>query len=479
LYAIRCNSGATAAVASLLHGNGHPGTKRLLARFANGPRARVIDVDEWSRPMATNAPRWIAELCGRVHLPRTVRMRLTLLCGGVILVSGGTLLGIAFALGGTEPSQKTISFIAHQAGESFMLPSHFPAGGLTIRGSGNASGALGNSGAGGLEIVQATQTAARIGAASTAHDLLLWSIIGLAVVTVIGLALGWGLSGRILRPLRTMRSTTQHISEENLHERLALAGPKGDELKDLGDTIDGLLGRLDAAFEAQRRFVQNAAHELRTPITMMRTSLDVATGKPAGTPPEVTVLARKLGEGLDQAERLLEGFLVLARAQTGTATDRTPIALADLVTAAIDDRAEKIGSLGLTVECNLGDETAVGSETLVPQIVTNLIDNAIRYNEAGGWLRVSTDSECDFVRLVVENSGVLVDQSRVDELGQPFHRLVDRTASEHGAGLGLSIVAAIVAAEGGTVSLHARDAGGLRVTIALASAKRFVSAVSR
>lgn|GEM_PF-1993897 len=476
MYDIGCNSAATAVVAPLLHGNGHPGGQRLPARFANAPRARVIDADEWSRPMATNTQRWVAERRGRVHLPRTVRMRLTLLCGGVILVSGGTLLGIAFALGGTQPSQKTISVIARQAGaQSFM----FRPTGVIVRGSGNGSGAFGNGGAGGLEIVQATQTAARVGAANTIHDLLLWSIIGLAVVTVIGLALGWGLSGRILRPLRMMRSTTQHISEENLHERLALAGPKGDELKDLGDTIDGLLGRLDAAFEAQRRFVQNAAHELRTPITMMRTSLDVASAKPGGTPPEVTSLARKLGEGLDQAERLLEGFLVLSRAQTGAATDRGPIVLSDLVTAAIDNRADKIDSLGLTVECDLGEATAVGSETLVPQIVTNLIDNAIRYNEAGGWLRVATESECDIVRLVVENGGVLVDQARVDELGQPFHRLVDRTASEHGAGLGLSIVAAIVAAEGGTVSLEARDAGGLRVTVALAPWEHSISEVSR
>ena len=309
---------------------------------------------------------------------------------------------------------------------------------------------------------RATQNAARIGVTNTIHVLGLWAIVGLGVVTAIGLVLGWRLSGRILRPLRTMRSTTQHISEENLHERLALAGPVGDEMKDLGDTIDGLLGRLEAAFEAQRRFVQNAAHELRTPITMMRTSLEVATGKPSGAPPEVTVLAGKLGEGLDQAERLLEGFLALARAQAGAVADRAAIAMPDLVLGAIAERGDEIASLGLHVETELDNATTVGSATLVPQIVTNLIDNAIRHNERGGWVRISTETDGDIVRLIVENSGSRLDQARVDELGQPFHRLVDRTASERGAGLRLSIVAAIVGAEGGTVELSARTAGGLR-----------------
>jgi signal transduction histidine kinase len=203
---------------------------------------------------------------------------------------------------------------------------------------------------------------------------------------------------------------------------------------------------------------------------MMRTSLEVATGKPSGAPPEITVLADKLAEGLDQAERLLEGFLTLARAQSDVSADRAPIALAELITATVAARAEEIASLGLTVEPAHDDAMAIGSATLVPQIVSNLIDNAIRHNESSGWLRVATETEGGVVRLIVENGGAQVDQARVDELGQPFHRLVDRTASERGAGLGLSIVAAIVDAEGGTMTLEAREAGGLRVTVELAAA---------
>ena len=440
----------------------------------------MVEADEGSRPMARRAPRWLAPLYGRIHLPRTVRMRLTLLCGSVILVSGGALLGIAFALGSSGKSLNS-TFIAGQVSgvKTFVPPGFVPTGAMIWEKGGGLAALSGNSGSGNLTIIRATQTAARIGVSSTIHDLLLWSLVGLGVVTAIGLALGWGLSGRVLRPLRVMRRTTQHISEENLHERLALAGPRGDELKDLGDTIDELLSRLEAAFEAQRRFVQNAAHELRTPITMMRTSLEVAIGKPGGVNPQVGVLADKFGEGLDQAERLLEGFLALARAQARAVADRDSIALPGVVTAALGGRGREIAALGLAVEYELGEATTIGSATLVPQIVVNLVDNAIRHNEPGGWVRVTTETGHGTVRLVVENGGDCLDQTRVDELGQPFHRLIDRTSSDRGAGLGLSIVAAIVEAEDGTVRLAAREAGGLSVTVELPAAKSSVPTGAR
>jgi signal transduction histidine kinase len=395
--------------------------------------------------------------------PRTVRMRLTLLCGGVILLSGGALVAIAFAIGGHQVS-----------GGGHVLSSGIanlglPSGALSAKQNGTTIIA-GQGTSSGMIFAQVTQSAARIGSSRAVGTLLLWAILGLGIVTALGLLLGWALSGRMLRPLRTIRDTTRRISEANLHERLALTGPQGDELRDLGDTIDGLLGRLETAFEAQRRFVQNAAHELRTPITMMRTSLDVATGKPIGVTPEVGVLAHRLGEGLDQAERLLEGFLALTRAQTGAVGDRVPLSLPDVVAATLEARADVATALGLHVAVELSDATTIGSATLVPQIVVNLVDNAIRHNEPGGWVRVTTKTLGVTVRLVVENSGALLDQARVKELGQPFHRLVDRTASDRGAGLGLSIVAAIVEAEGGAVTLRARAEGGLHVAVDLPSA---------
>lgn len=423
---------------------------------------------------------WRNRLRSHLHPPRTVRMRLTLLCGGVIVLSGGTLIGIAFALGGTGPSKQQVRYIAHQAGVAInVLQSASPASGTVIFAGGPETLAGTTGGSGQARIFQAAQSAARLGSSGSIHDLLLWSLVGLGVVTAIGLGLGWGLSGRMLRPLRTMRSTAQHISEENLHERLALSGPAGDELRDLGDTIDGLLARLEAAFEARRRFVQNAAHELRTPITMMRTSLEVATAKPEGAPPEVHVLAGKLGEGLDQAERLLEGFLTLACAEAGAVADDASVDLSDAVSVALEERAEVVASLGLRIERALGPATASGSTTLLPQIVVNLIDNAIRHNESGGLLRVTTATDGDLVRLVVENDGERVEQSRVDELGQPFHRLVDRTASDRGSGLGLSIVRAIVRAGGGTLWLRARDTGGLLVTVELPAANALALAGAR
>jgi signal transduction histidine kinase len=407
----------------------------------------------------------------RLHAPRSVRMRLTLLCGGVILVSGGLLVAIAFGVGGQRA-------VAHaESGRNGRITITGPSGRPVVLPSGVAGGQRSSvaivsgsaSGSGGLS-VQQVQTAVTFGSVRTVSSLLLWSVLGLAIVVSLGLALGWALSGRMLRPLRTMRDTTQRISEANLHERLAFTGPPGDELRDLADTIDGLLARLEAAFEAQRRFVQNAAHELRTPIAMLRTSLDVATGKPGGVTPEVAALAGKLDEGLHQAERLLEGCLTLAQAQAGAGQARTPVSLSGAVAAAVRERAALAAELGLEVTADLAEATVLASAALVPQIVANLVDNAIRHNEPGGWVRAATEARGERARLVVENGGAILDQARVDELGQPFLRLVERTASDRGAGLGLSIVVAMVEVEGGRLSLQAREAGGLRVSVELPAA---------
>jgi hypothetical protein len=291
-------------------------------------------------------------------------------------------------------------------------------------------------------------------------------------MAVIAFVLGWVVAGRALRPLQTITTTTRQISEENLHERLALPGPP-DELKDLGDTIDGLLARLEVAFDAQRRFVANAAHELRTPLTMMRTSIDVAVGKPGPVPPEVTILAGKLREGLDQSDRLVESFLALARAQQGTLTGLASVSLPQLVSATLAARSEAIAARDLQVQQTLGDAGVIGSETLLTRLVENLIDNAIRYNAPGGFIGVGTAGNGAAARLVIESDGPLLDERKVQELGQPFRRLgADRTASDRGVGLGLSIVAAIAAAHGGSLDLHARPEGGLQVVIMLPHARR-------
>jgi signal transduction histidine kinase len=293
------------------------------------------------------------------------------------------------------------------------------------------------------------------------------SWILLVILGILSAALGWLVAGRVLRPLRTMTAVAREISDQNLSVRLALPGPR-DELKDLGDTIDGLLARLEEAFDAQRRFVANASHELRTPLTMMRTSLDVAIGKPGPVPSEVTVLAAKLGEGLNRAGQLLESLLMLARANSGAIADRTAVLLCGLARDALDAHRPAFTEKGLTVQVTLDSTAVTGNEILLARLVDNIIDNAVRHNEPRGWIRVVTEDHGGVARLVVESGGPVLDEGKVAQLGQPFLRLgADRTGSADGTGLGLSIVAAITAAHHGTLRLHALPQGGLGVVVEL------------
>jgi signal transduction histidine kinase len=391
----------------------------------------------------------------RPHLPpRTVRLRLTLLYSALFLISSAVLLGITYLL------------VRHSIGGSFMVFRVGP------RGLVPPDTALTEVQRHDLhQAAQHLQATALQQRDDLVRQLLIQSGIALAIMSFASVALGWIVAGRALRPLRTMTATTRRISHDNLHERLALEGPD-DELKHLADTIDDLLARLEAAFEAQRRFVANASHELRTPLAMMRTSLDVATGKPGPVPVQVTVLGDKVREGLDQADRLLEGFLALSRAQHGELGDEAPVSLAALAAAAVDARGDEIAARRLDVQIGAGDARVRGSETLLAQLVANLVDNAVRHNVAGGWLSVAARAEGDVATLVVESGGRRLDARRVQELTQPFRRLgTDRTntgtGSERGFGLGLSIVAAIASAHGGRVALDAREQGGLRVTVQL------------
>ncbi len=299
--------------------------------------------------------------------------------------------------------------------------------------------------------------------------MLLQSAVALSVMTGVSLALGWFVAGRVLRPLRTMTSRTRQISERNLHERLALRGP-ADELKELADTIDGLLARLETAFDAQRRFVANASHELRTPLAMMRASLDVAAAKPS-PPPQLLALDAKLREGLDQADRLLESFLALARAENlalaRAESERGRVALRPRLDAALEARFERLQAQDIEIDVR-GDAEVVGNVVLITRLVENLVDNAVRHNAPNGWISARIEAVDGLARLTVENGGNRLDNSKVQELVQPFRRLVaDRTGPGEGVGLGLSIVAAIAAAHGGRLELRARSEGGLAATVEL------------
>jgi signal transduction histidine kinase len=269
-----------------------------------------------------------------------------------------------------------------------------------------------------------------------------------------------------------MTAATQQISAQNLDERLAITGPN-DELKELGDTIDGLLERLEVAFRAQRRFVANASHELRTPLATIRASLDVAVAKPEGAPPQTIALATRVRAELDRIDGLLEAFLVLARAQHRNLPGYAVLPLDYVVGAALADQQAAIRARNLTVQdaAAPGGAWVRGSQALLSRMAENVLENAVRHNEDGGWIHVTAATEAGRARLVVENGGQVLDQRQVDELSQPFRRLgADRIGTDRGSGLGLSIVAAIAEAHNGRLDLQARPGGGLRVCIDLPAA---------
>ena len=384
-----------------------------------------------------------------MRIPRTVRLRLTALYGAMFCACGAALLAITYVL------------VSHFSAHGHALAHHAPIRHST-GGTKAPLPALPS-----VARLQARAHAALVSQrASDLHALLTWSLVALAVMAVASTAIGWLIAGRVLAPLRTMTATARRISQDSLHERLALDGPR-DELRELGDTIDGLLGRLETAFDAQRRFVANAAHELRTPLARIRTAVDVAVAKP-GAGAEVRALDLKVREGLDRADQLVEGFLALGHAEHGELLDRAPVALGDAVAAALADRAQELAERRISVERNLGEVTVSGSPLLLTRLVDNVIDNGIRHNEPDGWLRVSTLDGGELARLIVENGGPQLDSGQVEGLAQPFRRLgAERTGSGRGAGLGLSIVSAIVTAHTGRLSLQARLDGGLRVLVEL------------
>jgi signal transduction histidine kinase len=399
-----------------------------------------------------------------VRLPgRTVRVRLTVLYALLFLFSGALLLAIASGVA-VGRSSVTVAAVNPNAGSYPQQP-----------GQASARIHMLQSEVAKLQAQVArfqSEVPSQSGQNQLAHDLFISSLIALAIMTIVSAALGWLVAGRALRPVRQMTTAAQRISEDNLHERLAVTGPR-DELKELGDTIDGLLARLEGAFAAQRRFVANASHELRTPLTTMRAALDVAVAKPEPAPPQTVALAARLRAELDRVDALLEAFLVLARAQHGNLPGWTALPLDYVVGAALADQATAIGARNLTVQDTSGPGGAwvTGSEALLSRLVENVIGNAVYHNADGGWIRITTQTDGSRASLVVENGGQVLEQQEVAELAQPFRRLgADRTGSDEGSGLGLSIVAAIAEAHGGTLDLQARDGGGLRVRIELPSA---------
>jgi signal transduction histidine kinase len=378
---------------------------------------------------------------------RTVRLRLTLLYGGLFLVTGALLVGLVYLLAAHAP-----------------LPGAPPAPAAPPRPT------LG----GGLPAPPTPRPPAAPdlpGQAIDVQRLLVSSVLALAAMGAGSLALCWLVAGRVLRPLATITATVRQISADDLHRRLAATGPD-DELTELADTFDDLLDRLERAFAAQRRFVANASHELRTPLTLQRATVEVALADPDATADSLRGTLQQVLASGEHQERIIEALLVLARSQQGLA-QREEVDVAALAAAALDERhshrdlSDESAVRPIRVDTELASARVVGDRELLARLVTNLLSNAVLHNVPDGWVRVSTSSDRGGVVLAVANSGPVVPPDQVAGLLEPFRRLGTARTGSRGLGLGLSIVAAIIDAHGGTLALHPRPEGGLDVRVTL------------
>jgi signal transduction histidine kinase len=289
-------------------------------------------------------------------------------------------------------------------------------------------------------------------------------VVMVALLAAIALGIGWLIAGRVLRPLRTITATARDISAGNLHQRLAVDGPD-DEFRQLGDTLDGLFGRLEAAFQAQRHFVANASHELRTPLTAEKTLLQVALADPGATTEALRSACEKALQWNDQQERLIDGLLTLASSERGIEAWE-PFDLADTAAKAILDRHQDAERRAILIDTALTAAPATGDPALAGSLLANLVSNAIRHNREGGRVEVATGITDGRAVVTVSNTGPLIAADEIDRLFQPFHRLgTQRLPAAGGHGLGLAIASTIAAAHDADLTARPRAEGGLDITV--------------
>jgi signal transduction histidine kinase len=381
------------------------------------------------------------QLVWRLRHPRTtVRGRLTLLYGSLFLASGGALLAVTYVL-----VERNFPIVNQK---------------FTPFGVGSISGGLTSPGGRGSSPNSPSALAALVSAQRNTdlHHLLVDCLIVLGIMAVVSVALGWLVAGRVLRPLRTIAATTRQISEDNLHQRLASEGPQ-DELKDLSDTIDGLLARLEGAFEAQRRFVANASHELRTPVTVARALLEMILSDPAPTLDSFRSTCEEVLAAGEHQEGLIEALLTLARSQRGLDHEER-FDLAHVVGDVVEPFEEIAIAKGLNIQIAIEPTQVVGDLRLVERLVSNLVENALNHNVPNGRIDVAVRTRAGNPSLRVANTGPRVPPLQIDRLLQPFQRLANDRAGDHdGLGLGLSIVAAIANAHGAVLSVEPGDTG--------------------
>ncbi|AZM55995.1 two-component sensor histidine kinase [Streptomyces sp. WAC 01529] len=385
----------------------------------------------------------------------TIRIRLTLLYGGMFLIAGILLLSIIYLLaaqalnvGSDLPFRVTgKSTVSSESCTNFRLLPERPT-------EGQLNAALNEC------VNQMRQNAL--------DNLLSRSLLALLGLAVIAFAFGYAMAGRVLSPLGRITRTARRVAGTDLTRRIELDGPD-DELKELSDTFDEMLDRLERAFTAQQRFVGNASHELRTPLAINRTLLEVHLSDP-GAPPELHQLGKTLLATNERSEQLVEGLLLLARSDNQI-VERKPVDLAEVADRAVDQVRGEADAKGVEIRGERGPAVVQGNGVLLERIALNLVQNAVRYNVADeGWVEVTTEAQHGQAVLVVSNTGPVVPAYEIDNLFEPFRRLrTERTGSDKGVGLGLSIARSVARAHGGRIIAEPREGGGLvmRVTLPL------------
>jgi signal transduction histidine kinase len=390
----------------------------------------------------------------------TVRMRLTLLYTCVFAAGGAILTAITYALVAALPitgNATTIQFPGGRDTSEVMVPDRQSFEPICQQALAAATVDE--------RLREKCVIAYQIWSARSQRDAMLahllhYSLATLAIVVALAALGGWLLAGRTLRPVHRITAAARAASQRNLSARVALAGPR-DEMRELADTFDAMLARLQTAFDSQERFIANASHELRTPLTVMRASVDVALAKPAATPDELRRMARDVRAAVDDAEELIEALLTLARNERGLAVREE----VDLATAA-EDALDTVDTRDRRVHTALEPALATGDPVLLERLVVNLVENAVRYNEPAGQVWVSTSTVEGRATVTVANTGPAVAPGAVADLFKPFHRLQDRTTAD-GFGLGLAIVASIAAMHDAGLAARPRPEGGLEVRLTM------------
>lgn len=297
-------------------------------------------------------------------------------------------------------------------------------------------------------------------------QLLTVLVAALLLLAATSILVGWWMSGRVLRPVHGITATARRLSEHNLHERIAMPGPD-DELKELADTFDGMLDRLEKSFDSRRLFVANASHELRTPLTIQRTAIEIGLADPTAVADIVETREQLLALNR-RTERLIDGLLDLAASERGN-VQASPVSLDELTADVLRQTGPAAERAGVRLDANLAADSVVsGDPLLLRQLVTNLVENAVNHNHPGGFATIGVSAGS----LRIRNTGPVVPHDRVPELFEPFRRLrPDRTGSAKGSGLGLSIVQAIVHAHAAKITTTPNHHGGLTIAITLPTTK--------